>query len=53
LEVCIVKHVLGSVIVATIVDFKVMIRPLKAVNQVHALMKRMLEGMTPAATRKK
>lgn len=31
-----------------IVDFKVMIRPLKAVHHVHALMKRMLESMAPA-----
>ena len=30
-----------------IVDFKVMIRPLKAVHQVHALMKRMIESMAP------
>jgi ketosteroid isomerase-like protein len=35
-----------------IVDFKVMIRPLKAVNQVHATMKRMLEAMAPAGARK-
>ena len=35
-----------------IVDFKVMIRPLKAVNQMHALMKRMLEGKAPAGSAK-
>lgn len=35
-----------------IVDFKVMIRPLKAVHHVHALMKRMLEGMAPARSAK-
>ena len=35
-----------------IVDFKVMIRPLKAVNHTHALMKRMLESMTSAGAAK-
>lgn len=32
-----------------IVDFKVMVRPLKAVQAIHAAMGRMLEGMKPAA----
>lgn len=31
-----------------IVDFKVMIRPLKAINKIHQLMARMLEQMKPA-----
>jgi hypothetical protein len=33
-----------------IVDFKVMIRPLKAVNHVHGLMRRMLESTAPAGS---
>ena len=32
-----------------IVDFKVMVRPLKAVNLLHAQMRAMLEAMTPSA----
>ena len=31
-----------------IVDFKVMVRPLKAVNAIHAAMGRMLEALKPA-----
>ncbi|WVM93353.1 hypothetical protein ULG90_05080 [Halopseudomonas pachastrellae] len=31
-----------------IVDFKVMVRPLKAVNAIHAAMGRMLDALKPA-----
>ena len=33
-----------------IVDFKVMVRPLKAVNAIHAAMGRMLDALKPAKT---